>query len=82
MRVTQKGQVTIPKEVRDRAGIVPGSEVEFVIDGDVVTLRKARAGKKPGMSRGEKIVAELRGTATVNRHLSTDEIMKLLRGDD
>jgi hypothetical protein len=34
------------------------------------------------MSRGEKIVAGLRGTATVNRGLSTDEIMKLLRGDD
>ena len=82
MRITQKGQVTIPKEVRDRAGIVPGSEVEFAVDGDVVTLRKVRARKKPGMSRGEKIVAAVRGTRSVNKGLSTDEIMKLLRGDD
>jgi AbrB family looped-hinge helix DNA binding protein len=82
MRITQKGQVTIPKKVRDRAGIVPGSEVEFAVDGDVVTLKKVPAGKKPGMSRGEKIVAALRGTRSVNKGLSTDEIMKLLRGDD
>ena len=32
MRVTEKGQVTIPKHVRDRLGIAPGSEVEFVPD--------------------------------------------------
>jgi AbrB family looped-hinge helix DNA binding protein len=82
VRITEKGQVTIPKKVRDRAGIGPGSEVEFAVDGEVIILRKAPARKKPGMSRGEKIVAGLRGTATANRGLSTDEIMKLLRGDD
>jgi antitoxin PrlF len=82
MRVTEKGQVTIPKKLRDRAGIGPGSEVEFFVDGETVTLRKATSRKKPGISRGEKIVAGLRGTATANKHLSTDEIMKLLRGDD
>lgn len=82
MRITEKGQVTIPKKIRDRAGIMPGTEVEFALDGEVVTLRKAQARAKPGMSRGEKIVEGLRGTATANRHLSTDEIMNLLRGDD
>jgi AbrB family looped-hinge helix DNA binding protein len=82
MRVSTKGQVTIPKEVRDRAGIRPGTEVEFRVEGDVVTLTRSKARQKPGPSRGEKIVAALRGTATLNRHLSTDEIMKLLRGDD
>jgi AbrB family looped-hinge helix DNA binding protein len=82
MRVTSKGQVTIPKEIRDRAGFKPGSEVEFRVDGDSIVVERARRPAKPGMSRGEKAVAALRGTATANRHMSTDEIMKLLRGDD
>ena len=82
MRVSTKGQVTIPKAVRDRAGIRPGSEVEFGVEGDVVTLRRVAPRKRPGKSRGEKIVEALRGSATRNRHLSTDEIMQLLRGDD
>ncbi len=82
MRVSSKGQVTIPKDVRDRAGIQPGSEVEFVVEGEVVTMRRATKRTRPGPSRGERVVAALRGTATRNRHLSTDEIMQLLRGDD
>lgn len=40
MRVTVKGQVTIPKEIRERLGIEPGSEVEFVADDNVVMLRR------------------------------------------
>ena len=39
MRVTSKGQVTIPKDIRDRLGIGPGSEVEFVERDKVVLLR-------------------------------------------
>lgn len=38
MRVTTKGQVTIPKEIRDHLGIKPGSEVEFVREADAVRL--------------------------------------------
>ncbi|MBK8456568.1 MAG: AbrB/MazE/SpoVT family DNA-binding domain-containing protein [Phyllobacteriaceae bacterium] len=44
MRVTEKGQVTIPKPIRDKLGIVPGSEVEFVDEGKVVRLENRRAG--------------------------------------
>ncbi len=82
MRVSSKGQVTIPKRLRDAAGIPPGSEVEFGLEGNVVTLKPAPAGGKPGMTRGERFVAAIEGTATANRGLSTDEIMRLLRGDD
>ena len=82
MRVSSKGQVTIPKKVRDRAGIPLGSEVEFSTDGEAVMLKRAPARGKPGVTRGEKFVAAIEGTATVNRGLSTDEIMRLLRGDD
>jgi AbrB family looped-hinge helix DNA binding protein len=38
MRVTTKGQVTIPKDIRDHLGIKPGSEVEFVREADKVRL--------------------------------------------
>jgi AbrB family looped-hinge helix DNA binding protein len=82
MRVTSKGQVTIPRDVRERAGIKPGTEVEFDVDGDLVTLRRIPARARPGKSRGERLVEAIRGTANKNRHLSTDEIMQLLRGDD
>jgi len=82
MRVSTKGQVTIPKEIRDRAGIAPGTEVEFGGEGELVTLRRAARRTRPGKTRGEKIVDALRGSRTANKNLSTDEIMKLLRGDD
>jgi AbrB family looped-hinge helix DNA binding protein len=74
-RVTRKGQVTIPKRVRDYLGIGPGSVVEFEVapDGRIVLVTQ---GAKPEPSRFEK----LRGTAPTK--LTTDEIMAMLRGDD
>ena len=42
MRVTEKGQVTIPKHIRDRLGIEPGSEVEFVERDSIVLLEKRK----------------------------------------
>jgi AbrB family looped-hinge helix DNA binding protein len=72
-KVTTKGQVTIPQEIRDRLGIHPGSTVEFSVEGDVVTVRKA-----PGRGRGDALVARMRGTATAG--LTTDEIMAMTRG--
>lgn len=71
-KVTTKGQVTIPQEIRDRLGIHPGSTVEFDVEGDAVTIRKSR-----GEGRGRAIVARMRGTATAS--LTTDEIMALTR---
>jgi len=73
--VTSKGQVTIPKPVRDHLGIVPGNLVEFRRgdDGRIV-IEKAEAPASPP-SR----LASPRGHA--GRGMSTDEIMALLRGD-
>jgi antitoxin PrlF len=71
-KVTTKGQVTIPHEIRDRLGIHPGSTVEFRVDGDVVTMRKSS-----DAGRGRRIVERIRGTATTG--LTTDEIMALTR---
>ena len=74
MRITTKGQVTIPQEFREALGLLPHSEVEFELDGDSVRIRRARK----STSRGETIIARMRGTATTR--LSTDAIMKLTRG--
>jgi antitoxin PrlF len=73
--VTSKGQVTIPKPVRDRLGINPGSMVEFEVaeDGRAFLRRVGKRALKP--SRFER----MRGTATSG--LTTDEIMALTRGD-
>jgi AbrB family looped-hinge helix DNA binding protein len=74
MRITSKGQVTIPQEIRERLGLLPYCEVDFEVDGDSVRLRKAT--KTP--TRGAALIARMRGTATVR--MSTDEILKLTRG--
>ena len=76
MRITSKGQVTIPVEIRERLGLLPNSEVEFAVEGSAVRIRRAR-GRKRG--RGRSIVAHLRGKATSG--LTTDQIMALTRGE-
>lgn len=80
MRVTSKGQVTIPIAIRQKAGIFPETEVEFGLRGDVVTIKKAsRNGRR--LSRGEEIVARaISNPGTVNLDLTTDQIMALTRG--
>ena len=77
MRITSKGQVTIPADIRERAGLLPHAEVEFQFDGDVVRLVRADAGTSDG--RGARVVTSLRGRGDVA--MSTDEIMALTRGD-
>jgi antitoxin PrlF len=75
MKITTKGQVTIPQEIRERLGLLPHTEVEFEVRGDVVVLKKSTASGR----RGRNLVAHLRGRADTG--LSTDEIMALTRGD-
>ena len=77
MRITSKGQVTIPVEIREQAGLLPHTEVEFQFDGKVVRIVRAKAGKKDG--RGARLVAHLRGRGDVA--MSTDAIMTLTRDD-
>jgi AbrB family looped-hinge helix DNA binding protein len=74
MRVTSKGQVTIPQKVRQRLGITPGSEVDFQLDERGARLVRISAGE------GSDLVGRMRGRATVA--MSTEEIMALTRGDD
>jgi antitoxin PrlF len=72
--VTSKGQVTIPKPVRDHLGIGPGSQVDFrrMGDGSIVIERADRA-KRPSR------FAKARGSAGPG--MTTDELMALLRGE-
>jgi AbrB family looped-hinge helix DNA binding protein len=77
MRITSKGQVTIPKEIRDEFGLFPGTDVEFVPVDGAIHVRKAALGPK----RGEEVVSHLR-KAGRNFRMTTDEIMKLTRGED
>jgi AbrB family looped-hinge helix DNA binding protein len=77
MRITAKGQVTIPAEIRERAGLLPHTEVEFTFDGKAVRIVRARVQNKQG--RGARLVAHLRGRADIA--MSTDEVMALTRTD-
>ena len=62
MRVTSKGQVTIPKQIRDRLGIGPGSEVEFVEREHGVSLEKADDGARANPQTFEEWAASVAGT--------------------
>jgi len=75
MKVTTKGQVTVPQELRQKMGILPNTEVEFLVRGRDLILRKV-----PRQSaRGHRLIEHLR--ARGNQRLSTDQIMALTRGE-
>jgi AbrB family looped-hinge helix DNA binding protein len=72
--MTSKGQVTVPKRLRDALGLKPGNEVVFEYQGNgQATIR--RAGKPP-KSRFAKLLGSAKGGMT------TDEILALTRGED
>jgi AbrB family looped-hinge helix DNA binding protein len=69
MRIASKGQVTIPAEIREKAGLLPHTDVEFELDGGAVRIRPA-ASKRKG-SRGERLVGALRSAGP--GMMTTDE---------
>jgi AbrB family looped-hinge helix DNA binding protein len=83
-RITSKGQVTIPRRIRDYLGLKPGSWVEFHYAGDGRIMLRAEPGVEAKTRDGrerqrvEKALAALRGSAGPG--LSTDEVMRLTRG--
>lgn len=78
MRITSKGQVTIPQAVREQAGLLPETEVDFVVEPDGVRIVKARHARRA--SRGARAIQRLRGSAG-HVSMSTDEILRLTRGE-
>jgi AbrB family looped-hinge helix DNA binding protein len=78
MRITSKGQVTIPQAVRESAGLLPNTEVDIAVEDGRVAIRKARPTHPT--SRGKRAVRSLRGRAG-GVGMTTDEIMALTRGE-
>lgn len=75
MRITSKGQVTIPIEIREQAGLLPNTEVEFILEGQTVRIVRAETSKKE--SRGARAVRLLRGSADIK--MTTDELLAMTR---
>lgn len=78
MRITSKGQVTIPQAVREQAGFLPNTEVDFVIEDGAVRMVRSASPKR--LSRGATAVRRLREQGR-RIEMTTDEIMALTRGD-
>ncbi|HQV69967.1 MAG TPA: AbrB/MazE/SpoVT family DNA-binding domain-containing protein [Thermoflexales bacterium] len=75
-RVTTKGQITIPQEVREKFGFLPHTQVEFVVTPYGARIVRA----KNDNPRGKQIVASMR-TSRRKLHRTTDEIMALTRSE-
>ncbi len=78
MRITSKGQVTIPQEVREEAGLLPHTEVEFIVEPNGVRIVKVREPRRP--QRGALLIDRLRRSRG-QVSMTTDEIMAHTRGD-
>ncbi len=76
MKISSKGQVTIPIALRERFGLLPDTEVEFEIAGNALRVRSAQRPK--GGGRGAAVVARLLGRGDVR--MTTDQILALTRG--
>lgn len=79
MKVTIKGQITIPVALRERFGLRPGTEVEFVAGQEALQVKARKASKKTGKA-SEYWLAKAAGSAKPG--MSTDKIMTLTRGED
>jgi AbrB family looped-hinge helix DNA binding protein len=80
MRMTSKGQVTIPKHVRDSAGIKPGAELAVVFDEGVIKIRRAQRKQLAEATQFESWLKRVKGVATAN--VTTSEILAATRGRD
>ena len=83
MRITSKGQVTIPLALRQKTGLLPDTDVEFELAGEAVLVRRTRAskqGRSKKPSRGERLIAHMRKHPGDVR-MTTDEILALTRGE-
>ena len=73
MRITSKGQVTIPVELREKTGLLPATEVRFEMAGNALLLKKIGTESR----RGRELITRMRGKAT--RRMTTAQIMALTR---
>ena len=64
MRITSKGQVTIPIEIRERTGLLPKTEVRFEVEDNAVRMLRE---KRSAGGRGERLLKRMQGRATSSR---------------
>lgn len=84
MHVTEKGQVTIPKHIRVAAGVAPGSEVSFSLEGSKIVMTPVGTGVKDDRrAKLRAAAARVRGSLSPEfKQLGADDIMAFLRGDE
>jgi antitoxin PrlF len=84
MHVTEKGQVTIPKHIRIAAGIAPGSEVSFSLEGSKIVIPPVGTGvREDRRAKLRAAAARVRGSLNPEfKQLGADEIMTFLRGEE
>ena len=73
MKISTKGQITIPQEFREKLRLFPECEIEFVLDGDLLIIRKVKDKK----TRGRSLIERMKNKSEVK--MTTDEILKLTR---
>lgn len=84
MLVTEKGQVTIPKHIRMAAGVAPGSEVTFSLEGSKIVITPVGTSVKEDRRAKLRVAAaRVRGSFSDEfKQLGADEIMSFIRGDE
>ena len=84
MHVTDKGQVTIPKHIRLAAGVAPGSEVSFSLEGRKIVITQVGTGvKEDRRAKLRAAAARVQGSLKPEfKQLGADEIMNFLRGEE
>lgn len=84
MLVTDKGQVTIPKHIRVAAGVAPGSEVTFSLEGSRIVITPVGTSvKEDRRAKLKAAAARVRGSFSAEfKQLGADEIMRFIRGDE
>ncbi|MFN9871419.1 MAG: AbrB/MazE/SpoVT family DNA-binding domain-containing protein [Cyanobacteriota bacterium] len=78
MRITSKGQVTIPQEIREQCGLLPHTQLRFVVENGRVLIEK----ESPIATRAQEGLQRLRRARPLRSRLSTDELLALTRGDE
>ncbi len=82
MRMTVKGQVTIPGAIRRKLNLLPGDDVNFTEEGDKVVVFKTDKGGAADRARFERRLDAFQGIARGGAFSSTDEALDFLRGSD
>jgi AbrB family looped-hinge helix DNA binding protein len=80
MKVTDKGQVTIPAALRERYGLLPGTEVEIVAAGTGIQVKPSKRASKTKSSAFDQWLSKASGSAKTG--MSTDQILAATRGED